>query len=207
MIKREIYTALKRIALAVTLAASSSLASAAVIHVAVDSGNFGVATGYLDMQMTTNAGPLTTALVSNMGGFDPSAFIDAVGVTQTADGYLFRNDTFGDVFHAVNFGGILSFDLTFESVIDPLGLYPSLFLVSAFDDNFSLLGNVDPARGSLAEFIWTPSASSAVDGNLDVSISDPSVTFVPEPAGSLLMGVGLAAVAVALRRRASAAVA
>ena len=73
MINRKISTVLKRIALAVTLAASSSLASAAIIHVAVDSSNFGVATGYLDMQLSTNAGPLTTALVSNMGGFDPNA--------------------------------------------------------------------------------------------------------------------------------------
>jgi hypothetical protein len=205
MINRKISTALKRIALALALAASSSLASAAIIHVAVDSSNFGVATGYLDMQLTTNAGPLTTALVSNMGGFDPSAFIDAVGVTQTADGYLFRNDTFGDLFHAVNFGGMLSFDLTFESVLDPLGLYPSLFLVSAFDDNFSLLGNADPVNGSLAAFTWTPSASNAVDGNLDVSISDPSVTFVPEPADSLLMGAGLGIMALVLRRRRLAA--
>ena len=70
---------------------------------AVDSSNFGVATGYLDLQLTTNAGPLTTALVSNMAGFDPNAFIDTVGVTQSAGGYLFRSDTFCDVFHAVDF--------------------------------------------------------------------------------------------------------
>lgn len=207
MKKCKISTALRRMVLALSLAACSSLASAAVIHVAVDTGTFGAATGYLDLQLTTSAGPLTTALVSNMAGFDPSAYIDAVGVTHTAGGYLFRSDTFGDLFHAVNFGGVLSFDLTFASLADPLGQYRSLFLVSAFDDAFSLLGNADPFRGSLAAFTWTPAATSGIDGSLEVSISDPAVTFIPEPSGVLLAATGLAAIAFVLRRRARRVVA
>jgi hypothetical protein len=202
MITRKISTALRRLALAASLAACSSLASAGVIHVALDSSTFGAASGYLDLQLTTNPGPLTTALVDNMAGFDPAAFIDAFGVTQTAGGYLFRSDTFGDLFHAVNFGGVLSFDLTFDSAVDPLGLYRSLFLVSAFDDAFALLGKVDPFRGSLAAFTWTPAAVGGIDGSIGVSITDDAVTFIPEPSGVLLSGIGLAAIAVALRRRA-----
>jgi hypothetical protein len=201
-IKRQFSTVLRRVVLAVTLAASSSMAPAGVIHVAVDSSNFGAASGYLDLQLSTNAGPLTTALVSNMAGFDPNAYIEALGVTQTVGGYLFRNDTFGDLFHAVNFGGLLSFDLTFDSLVDPGGQYPSLFLISAFDEAFAPLGNVDPVRGSLAEFTWMPAATSGIDGELAVRISDPSVTVIPEPSGVLLSGIGLAAMALLLRRRA-----
>lgn len=207
MIKHKLSSALRRLALAVSLAACSGLASAGVIHVAVDSGSFGVATGYLDLQLSTNAGPLTTALVSNMAGFDPGAYIEALGVTQTGGGYLFRSDTFGDLFHAVSFGGVLSFDLTFDSAIDPLGQYPSLFLVSAFDEAFSLLGNVDPVRGSLAAFTFTPAAIGGIDGSIEASISDPAVTFIPEPSGVLLSGIGMAVLAFALRRRAKPAAA
>ena len=202
MITRKIASALRRIALAASLAACSSLASAAVMHVDVDTSSFGVASGYLDLQLSTNGGPLTTALVNNMVGFDPSAYIDAVGVTQTAAGYLFRSDTFGDLFHAVHFGGVLSFDVDFQGLVDPTGQYPSLFLVSAFDDNFGLLGNADPVRGALAALTWTAPAANGLDGSVLISIADPAVTVIPEPGGMLLSGIGLAAAAFVLRRRA-----
>jgi hypothetical protein len=200
MNKRKISTALRRMALAISLAACSSLAWAGVIHVAVDSSTFGAATGYLDLQLTTNAGPLTTALVSNMAGFDPGAYIDAVGVTQSAGGYVFRSDTFGGLFHAVNFGAVLSFDLTFESPADPTGQYRSLFLVSAFDDGFALLGNADPVRASLAAFTWAPAATGGIDGGIGVSISDPAVTVIPEPSDWLLMAIGLGAMMLVVRQ-------
>ena len=201
-------TVLRRVALAVALAASSSLASAAVIHVDVDTSNFGVATGYIDMQFGSSQAPgipLETALVTNMVGFDPSAFIDSWGLTQVAGGYLFRNDTENDLFHAVNFGGLLSFDLSFAGAIDPLSLMASHFTVSAFNEAFAPLGNYDPDRGSLADFVWTPAISAAVDGTIGVSITDDAVTFVPEPADSLLMGAGLGLMALVLRRRARSA--
>ncbi|MEO7577850.1 MAG: NF038129 family PEP-CTERM protein, partial [Massilia sp.] len=198
---KPIATFLRRSALAVVLAATSSMASAGIIHVAIDSGNFGVASGYLDLQLSTGDGPLTTALVSNMVGFDPAAFIDAVGVTRTAGGYLFRNDTFTDLFHAVNFGGVLSFDLSFASGIDPSGLHASHFIVSAYDEAFSLLGKVDPRSGSLADFGWTPAATAGIDGNISASISDAAVSFIPEPSGLPLSAIGLAAIALVMRRR------
>ena len=205
-ITQTLSTVLRRVALAVALAAGSSLASASVIHVNIDTSNFGAATGYIDMQFTAGINaPLETALVTNMVGFDPNAFIDAFGVTPTAGGYLFSNDTSNDLFHAVNFGGLLSFDLDFAGAIDPLSTYVSYFGVAAFDELFAPLGNVDPATGSLAVFSWTPATSAAVDGNIGVSISDAAVTYVPEPADSLLMGAGLGLMGLVLRRRAKRA--
>ena len=81
-------------ALALMLAAGTGAASAETIHVAIDTSTFGAATGYVDMQLSASSGvPLATALVSNMVGFDSTAFIDSWGVTPVAGGYLFRNDT------------------------------------------------------------------------------------------------------------------
>ena len=203
--KPGIITALRRLALAVALAASSGIASASVIHVTVDPGSFGVASGYLDLQLssTTNA-PLATALVSNMVGFDPSAYIDSWGLTPVGGGYLFRSDTSNDLFHAVNFGGLLSFDLTFGGVVDPVGSHVSSFLVSAYDEAFNVLGNYNQRSGAIANFTWTLARTAGVDGNIGAIIYDPAVSFVPEPADTLLLGGGLAVMALMLRLRSGA---
>jgi hypothetical protein len=193
---------LRRLALAVALAAGSSMASAAVIHVTVDGSSFGAATGYLDLGLTTTTNaPLATALVSNMVGFDPAAYTESWGLTPASGGYLFRSDTPNDLFHAVNFGGLLSFDLTFGGVIDPLGSHVSSFYVSAYDEAFDLLGHYDPRHGDIAAFTWTLPRTAGVDGNIVAMIADPAVSFVPEPADALLLGAGLAVMALALRRR------
>ncbi len=190
-------------ALALTLAACAGTASAETIHVAIDTSTFGAASGYVDMQLSAGSGvPLATALVSNMVGFDSTAFIDSWGVTPVAGGYLFRNDTSNDLFHAVDFGGTLSFDLTFDGAPDPLTSYVSHFVVSAFDDAFAPLGHTDPFTGALADFTWTPALNVQGQGTIGGTLSDPAVTAVPEPAGMLLAAIGLASLALARRRRA-----
>jgi hypothetical protein len=194
---------LRRAALAVTLAAASSMASAGVVHVEVDTSGFGAPSGYLDLQLSASGGvPLATVLVSNMAGFDPLAFIDSWGVASSGGGYLFRNDTSNDLFHAVTFGGVLAFDLTFAGDHDPLTRYVSHFVVSAFDESYALLGAFDPVTGALANFSWMPSLTAGAEGNISYVLSDPNVAVIPEPADVLLMGVGLAAMALVLRRRA-----
>jgi MYXO-CTERM domain-containing protein len=190
-------------ALALMLATFAGAASAGTIHVAIDTSTFGAATGYVDMQLSASSGvPLATALVSNMVGFDSTAFIDSWGVTPVAGGYLFRNDTSNDLFHAVDFGGKLSFDLTFAGEPDPLTSYVSHFVVAAFDDAFASLGHADPFTGALADFTWTPALSMQGQGTIAGTLSDPAVTAVPEPAGTLLAAIGLAALGFARRRRA-----
>lgn len=204
-IKHKLATLLRRAALALTLAAAGSgMASAAVIHVAIDTSTFGASSGYLDMQLSASAGvPLATAVVSNMVGFGGIDIND--GVTAVAGGFQFRNDTSNYLSHTVNFGGILSFDLTFAGDYDPFTQYVSHFLVSAFDENIAPLGAFDPLTGALADFGWTPSLTANGEGSIGIDLSEPNVTVVPEPADWLLMAVGLAAMALASRRRATPA--
>jgi hypothetical protein len=96
---------------------------------------------------------------------------------------------------------VLSFDLTFVGVIDPKSSHVSSFLVSAYDEDDEYLGRYDPKQGSLATITWVLPRTAGVEGTIGVKIFDPAVTVVPEPAGSLLMGAGLALMALMFRRR------
>jgi hypothetical protein len=196
-----------RAALAAVLAAGAGAAAAGTLHVAIDTSTFGTATGYIDMQLSASSGvPLATALVDHMVGFDSTAFIDSWGVTAVPGGYAFRNDTSNDLFHSVDFGGLLKFDLTLDGEPDPLTSYVSHFVVSAYgDDGFTPLGHYDPVTGALADFTWTPATSVQGQGIIAGTVSDPAVTAVPEPAGYLLAGIGLAALAFVRRRGTAAA--
>lgn len=184
----------RRAALAVALAATSGLASAGAIHVAIDTSQFGTNTGYLDMVMSASAGvPLATATISNLSGIaiaNRDAF--SFGFDLVGDTYVFRNDTANYLSHAVDFGGTLSFDLTFAGDYDPVTSYISHFAVTAFDSAFQPLGKFDPATFALAEYTWTPSPVQGGQG---------SAGTVPEPGALLLMGVGVAGMLVARRRR------
>ena len=193
---------LRRLALAVALLAGGGAASAGTLHVAIDTAGLGAASGYLDMQLSASAGvPLATAAISNLVGFDSSALIDSWGVTAANGGYQFRNDTSNDLFHAVTFGGVLSFDLTFSGEPDPLTRYVSHFVISAFNDSIAPLGSYNPVTGALADFSWTPGLNAQQAGAVTVEISDARVAVVPEPATWLMMGLGLMAMTAALRRR------
>jgi hypothetical protein len=188
-------------AMALALAAGSGTASASTVHVTIDTAGFGVAGGYLDMQLSASAGvPLATAAVTNMTGF--GALDLNYGWTAVAGGFQFRNDTSNYLSHTAVFGGVLSFDLTFDGAYDPLTGYVSHFVVAAFDDSFAPLGAYNPVNLALADFSWTPARTASGAGSIGMAVSDPGVAVVPEPGGLLLLGAGLAAMALALRRRA-----
>lgn len=202
---------LGRAALALFMAATSTLASAGTIHVMLDTGSFGTTDGYVDMQLSASGGvPLATALVTKLSGFDPAAYLDSWGVTASSNGYLFRNDTANDLFQAAHFGGELSFDLSFAGMSDPAKLYISHFVLSAYDAGGAPLGAYDPFTGALADFSWTPPVTAGAVGTIGIDISDTNVvsassaaTSVPEPTDALLVGAGLAAMALTRRRAAA----
>lgn len=200
MIKHSISSILRRLALVVALAAGCNAAQAGIIHVTVDTSAFGAANGYLDMQLSATSGqPLATVVLSNMVGFGD---LDLnYGVTALAGGFGFRNDVSNYLSHTVSFGGLLSFDLAFDGEHDPLTAYVSHFVISAFDETFAPLGDFDPVTGALADISWTPSLGADVQGNIGFVVADAAVTVVPEPAGLLLIGAGLAALGMTRRRR------
>ena len=192
----------QRLALALALATGGGSASAAPIHVSIDTSQFGVASGYIDMEFSAIGGaPLATAVVTNLAGFAASPPDIQWNVEQFADGFIFRNDAVNLLSLAANFGGVASFDLDISGTYDPTTSFVSAFKVAAFD-GASYLGNFDPATGALATFLWTPSATANNNGGgLSVVVADPTVTVVPEPSDLLLMGLGLAAMLWVHRQR------
>lgn len=186
-------------------------ALAAPLHVTIDTSGFGVAAGYLDLQLSASGGvPLAALELSNLSGFSAGAQDDAFGVASTATGYVFRNDTANDVFRAAAFGGTLSFDMDFTGAADPATSYVSHFLVSAFDSSYAPLGAYDPVNAALADFSWTPARDAFASGVVGVTLSDgaavsvSAVSAVPEPAGAAMLGAGIGMLAWLGRRRTAA---
>lgn len=194
---------LRQAALALALSTGCTLAAAATIHVTIDTSNFGVANGFIDMQfLGQGSAAEATAVVSNMTGFDSAAYKELFNVTEQPGGYLFSNQVGNDLWHAVDFTGSLGFDLTFGGAADPLTSILSQFAISAYSDAGMALGNYDPATGVLAMFTWTPATVPGGEGSIGQDISDPgAVTAVPEPSDWLLTGTGLVLMLLVMRRR------
>jgi hypothetical protein len=198
-----IHTFVRRATLALALAVTSGLAAAGTIHVNVDTTVFGLDNGFLDLQLSAGDGPLVTATVSHLTGFDSASLVDGLHYTLNNGAFTLRSDEVNDLFFGVPFSGVLGFDLTLSSDADPAG-HVSSFLVSAFAaDGVTPVGEYDPFTGSLAGITWTPAAVEGGQGSIGTGISDPgAVATVPEPGAWLLMGAGALGMALARRRRA-----
>lgn len=201
-IKSKFVGQLQGMALAVLLATGTAVASADTVHVAIDTSGFGVSIGAIDMQFVASGGPLATASITNLVGFNTLPDINW-DVEQIVGGYKFRNDTANFLSLGAAFGGSLSFDLSISGGTD--AAFVSTFLVSAWDGS-AYVGNTN-SFGALATFDWVPS-STGVGGDVLLNISDTRVTAaqVPEPSGLALSAIGAAAMLLALFRRRKARV-
>ncbi|HJU99837.1 MAG TPA: NF038129 family PEP-CTERM protein [Burkholderiaceae bacterium] len=209
MTSSRVFPALRRTALALALAAAAGLASAQTMHVVLDTSGLANSGGWLDLQFNPASVPAVpaSALVEHLGGFDASSAPQLNGDVQAQAGgaFVFGNSTdWNDLFHAVHFGGQVSFDVTFSGLPDAApAAIPSLFSVSLYGaDGVTQLGHPD-ANGSLLSLSWNPAASGA--GQVGVAVADAglaSVSAVPEPSSWLMLGAGLALLGMAKRRRA-----
>jgi len=206
---------LRRSLLALALSACASLASAAdVLHVELDTSSFS-STGWIDLQFNPG-GPTAAAYadLSNFVGFDatqaPSTSGDVSG--SLATGFHIGNtspDGYNDLFHAVNLGGKVSFDVSFSGALGTAAAqrFSSTLGVGLYGaDQVTSLGNANGA-GQLLALTWTPSITAGVSGTLSRVIADSSiasVTAVPEPSSWLMLGSGLALLALLARRKNSA---
>lgn len=200
---------LRRAITALALALCSSLAAADTsFDVSIDTAGFG-ASGWLDMQFNPNGGlftPAATATVTNFAGFDAAAPAyrqgDVAGSLQS--GYVFGNGSYwNDLFHAVGYGGVLSFTVTFAGDAELTGnIGQSLFTVAAYAaDEVTPLGV--SGRDSLLAITWTPSMAAGIAGSADAATysAAAAVSAVPEPSSWLMLGIGAMLVAAAAARR------
>ncbi|GGC02649.1 NF038129 family PEP-CTERM protein [Pseudoduganella buxea] len=186
---------------ALVLAISSGMASAdTTLAVSIDTSNFGQASGWLDLQFNgagDSESPAATVTLTNFSGFDALAAVETAGQVSgsLATGYVIGNgDSFNDLFHAVGYGSVLSFNITFSGDANlSVDIGQSVFSVSAFGaDKTTLLGGSSSPDGSLASVTWTPATTVGGFGTTDVATFSNAATIsaVPEPSSWLMLGIG-----------------
>ncbi|TWI65127.1 putative secreted protein with PEP-CTERM sorting signal [Pseudoduganella lurida] len=205
----------RQAAAALALALCSSLAAAdTTVAVSIDTSSFGT-DGWLDFTYAgaSNGTALpSTVTLANFAGFDSAAevFTDGQVSGSLGAGYVIGNGGgYNDLFHAVNYGGVLSFTVTFSGDADPAAIVAgSTFAVTAYDaDQQTQLGSSsDELNGSLLTIDWTPAAVAGGQGSIATAVySDfASVSAVPEPSSWLMLGIGAMLVAGVARRKAAA---
>jgi hypothetical protein len=209
MITTQLKSTLRRSLLALALATSSALASAASLHVEIDTAGFG-SNGWIDLLFSPGNGSaaLAAADLSHFSGMDLPTAADFTGdYSINPASYTLLNSNGGsDLLHSVNFGGKISFDVAFSGAADAAASRAlSAFSVVMYNADFSAqLGNVDPVTGSLLQLTWTPSSTVGGAGSVGAMAFDnaASVTAaVPEPSTWLMLGAGLALVGLARKRK------
>ena len=203
---------MRRALLALALGACASLASAAsTFHVELDTSSI-ASTGWIDLQFNPGdpSSPLAQASLTGFTGFGDSATAVLTGNAggSLAGGYTWVNNDPGGLnalFHAVDFGGKIGFDVTFSGAADPGAAFGSSFYVGLYNQaRDTLLGTNDPS-GALVLLNWTPAGTvvPAMLGNT-IGTSVAAVSAVPEAETWLMLGAGLALVGFARRRKLSA---
>ena len=200
---------LRRALLALALGACASLASAAsTFHVELDTSSF-TSTGWIELLFNPGGvtSPLAQVSLTGFTGFGDSSTAQLNGNASgsLAGGYTFVNNDVGGwngLFHAVDFGGKIGFNVTFSGAADPGAGFGSAFSVALYNQaQDALLGTNDPT-GSLVLLNWTPEGTvvpTMLDNTIGTSVS--AVSAVPEAQTWLMMGAGLALLGGMARRR------
>ena len=198
---------------ALVLALSAGHAAAdTTLDISIHTAGFGTASGWLDLQFNgpgVGLAPDASVTLTDFVGFDAAADVQTAGQVDgsLAAGYVIRNGAaWNDLFHAVNYGGVLSFKVTFAGDADLSGnIGQSVFSVSAYGaDQLTLLGNPSSIDGSLGTVTWTPGTTLGEPGRTEAAFNSGVIDIapVPEPSSWLMTGIGAMLVAGAARRRA-----
>ncbi|AXA91829.1 NF038129 family PEP-CTERM protein [Massilia sp. YMA4] len=202
---------LARVVAALALALAGAHAAAdTTYNVSIGTGGFGVSSGWLDLQFNgpgVGLAPAATVTLTDFVGFDAGAEVITAGQVggSLATGYTIGNgDAWNDLFHAVSYGSVLSFKVTFAGDADLSGdIGQSIFSVSAYAaDQTTLLGGSSAMDGSLGTVTWTPATVLGGTGSTSFALNSEAIAIsaVPEPSAWLMMGIGAMLAAGAARR-------
>lgn len=208
----------KKILLAAVLSTSAAFVSAETLRVEIDTSSF-THQGWIDLMFNASSGNAasSTAQLSNFVGFNTQSVPELSGQTSgsLASGYTMGNlNGTADIFHAVNFGGKIGFDVDFAgSIGSAINRSLSTLSVALYGaDQSTLLGHGDPASGALVQLYWlspTSTAASSVTTRVFDSMASvgaaTAISPVPEPSAWLTMGAGLGLLGLIGRRKRAAA--
>ena len=197
----------RRAVMALVLAACSSLAAAAgTLTVQLDTTGYS-SNGWIDISLAHQPMGVVATHADlgnfvNFGSSDGAELYNTTGSLQY--GFRIQNvyGEYNDLFHAVNFGGKVSFTVSFSGDADPSGSFGSTLSVTLFGaDKVTPLG--DSVNGPVLQLNWTPAVSVGGQGSVASVVLGSGVTVSPVPEAqtwAMLLG-GLALLGLVRRRQ------